>query len=211
METLQRMRVVSGMRPTGRLHIGHLVGTLEQWVELQRNNDVFFEIADVHAFTTGFDEPQAIRDVREHVVLDWLSAGVDPSQATIFLQSATPEILEMQTLLSMIVPLSWLQRIPTYKDQIEALGTEISTYGFLGYPLLQLCDIAAFRGSRVPVGRDQLAHLEVGREIVRRFNHLYGPTLVEPEAATLRVPGRSRHRRSQDVEVLSQHDRHCRR
>ncbi len=188
METLQRTRVVSGIRPTGRLHIGHLVGTLEQWVELQRNNDVFFEIADVHAFTTGFDEPQAIRDVREDVVLDWLAAGVDPSQATIFLQSATPEILELQTLLSMIVPLSWLQRIPTYKDQIEALGTEISTYGFLGYPLLQLCDIAAFRGSKVPVGRDQLAHLEVGREIVRRFNHLYGPTLVEPAALLSEYP-----------------------
>jgi len=182
METLQRTRVMSGVRPTGRLHIGHLVGALTQWVELQATSEVYFEIADVHAFTTGFENPQAIRDNRDEMVLDWLAAGVDPSRATLFLQSSTPEIFELHTLLSMIVPLSWLQRVPTFKDQIDALGPEIATYGFLGYPLLQLCDIAVFHGSKVPVGRDQLSHLELAREIVRRFNHLYGPTLVEPEA-----------------------------
>jgi tryptophanyl-tRNA synthetase len=173
---------MSGTRPTGRLHVGHLVGALAQWVELQASGDAFFEIADLHAFTTGFEDPQAIRDNREELVLDWLAAGVDPARATLFLQSAVPEIMELQAMLAMIVPLSWLQRVPTFKDQVEALGTEISTYGFLGYPLLQLCDIAVFRAAKVPVGKDQLSHLELGREIVRRFNHLYGDTLVEPEA-----------------------------
>jgi tryptophanyl-tRNA synthetase len=183
-----RPRVMSGTRPTGRLHVGHLVGALAQWVELQNTGDAYFEIADLHAFTTGFDDPQAIRDNREELVLDWLAAGVDPSRATLFLQSAVPEIMELQAMLAMIVPLSWLQRVPTFKDQIEALGPEISTYGFLGYPLLQLCDIATFRASKVPVGKDQLSHLELGREIVRRFNHLYGPTLVEPEAILSEFP-----------------------
>jgi tryptophanyl-tRNA synthetase len=188
METLQRTRVMSGTRPTGRLHVGHLVGALGQWVELQSTSEVFFEIADIHAFTTGFEDPQHIRDSREELVLDWLAAGVDPLQATLFLQSGVPEISELHTLLSMIVPLSWLQRVPTFKDQIEALGADISTYGFLGYPLLQLCDIAVFRASKVPVGKDQLSHLELGREIVRRFNHLYGPTLVEPDAILSEFP-----------------------
>jgi tryptophanyl-tRNA synthetase len=178
----QRVRVVSGTRPTGRLHVGHLVGALSQWVELQRTSDAFFEIADLHAFTTGYEDPQTIRDNREELVLDWLAAGIDPGACTIFLQSAVPEIMELQAMLAMIVPLSWLQRVPTFKDQIEALGPEISTYGFLGYPLLQLCDIAVFRGAQVPVGKDQLSHLEIAREIVRRFNNLYGPTLVEPQA-----------------------------
>jgi tryptophanyl-tRNA synthetase len=182
METLVRTRVMSGARPSGRLHLGHLVGVLGNWVALQSEYESYFEIADVHAFTTGYDDPQAIRDNRDELVLDWLAAGIDPNVSTLFLQSSTPEILELHTLLSMIVPLSWLQRVPTFKDQIEALGPEISTYGFLGYPLLQLCDIAVFRASKVPVGRDQLSHLELAREIVRRFNHLYGPTLVEPEA-----------------------------
>jgi len=182
METLVRTRVMSGARPSGRLHLGHLVGVLGNWVALQSEYESYFEIADVHAFTTGFDDPQAIRDNRDELVLDWLAAGIDPNRSTLFLQSSTPEILELHTLLSMIVPLSWLQRVPTFKDQIEALGPEISTYGFLGYPLLQLCDIAVFRASKVPVGKDQLSHLELAREIVRRFNHLYGPTLVEPEA-----------------------------
>jgi tryptophanyl-tRNA synthetase len=184
----QRVRVMSGARPTGRLHVGHLVGALGQWVELQAVGDAFFEIADLHAFTTGYEHPQAIRDNRDELVLDWLAAGVDPESSTIFLQSAVPEIMELHAMLSMIVPLSWLQRVPTFKDQIEALGAEIATYGFLGYPLLQLCDIATFRGAKVPVGKDQLSHLELGREIVRRFNHLYGPTLVEPEALLSEFP-----------------------
>jgi tryptophanyl-tRNA synthetase len=179
---------MSGTRPTGRLHLGHLVGALAQWVTLQATSDAFFEIADLHAYTTGFEHPQAIRDARDELVLDWLAAGVNPERSTIFLQSAVPEIPELHTLLSMIVPVAWLQRVPTYKDQIDALGAEIATYGFLGYPLLQLCDIAVFRANTVPVGRDQLSHLEFGREVVRRFNHLYGPTLVEPEATLSEFP-----------------------
>jgi tryptophanyl-tRNA synthetase len=179
---------MSGMRPTGRLHIGHLLGALSSWVEMSNTTEAFFEIADLHAFTTSFDDPQSIRDSREEMVIDWLAAGIDPERSTIYLQSAIPEISELHTLLSMIVPLTWLQRVPTFKDQIEALGAEVATYGFLGYPLLQLCDIAAFRANTVPVGRDQLAHLELGREIVRRFNHLYGVTLVEPEAMLSEFP-----------------------
>jgi tryptophanyl-tRNA synthetase len=173
---------MSGHRPTGRLHLGHLLGTLNNWARLSETHETFFEIADLHAFTTGFEAPQAIRDAREELVLDWLAAGIDPQRSVIFLQSAVPEIPELFTLLSMIVPVSWLQRVPTYKEQIDALGPEIATYGFLGYPLLQLCDIAVFRADAVPVGRDQLSHLEFGREVVRRFNFLYGPTLVEPQA-----------------------------
>ncbi len=183
-----RRRLMSGMRPTGRLHLGHYVGALTNWVALAATTDAYFEVADLHAFTTGFDDPQAIRDNRDDMVLDWLAAGMDPERCTIFLQSAVPEISELHALLSMIVPVSWLQRVPTYKDQIEALGPEVATYGFLGYPLLQLCDIAVFRGNVVPVGKDQLSHLEFGREVVRRFNHLYGDTLVEPQALLSEFP-----------------------
>jgi tryptophanyl-tRNA synthetase len=179
---------MSGTRPTGRLHIGHLVGALAQWVAYQDTVDAYFEIADLHAFTTLFDNPQAIADNCDELVLDWLAAGVDPERCTIFRQSAIPEISELHTLLSMIVPVSWLTRVPTYKDQIDALGADVATYGFLGYPLLQLCDIAVFKADTVPVGRDQLAHLEFGREVVRRFNFLYGPTLVEPSATLSEFP-----------------------
>jgi tryptophanyl-tRNA synthetase len=179
---------MSGIRPTGRLHIGHLVGALTQWVALSQTSDAYFEIADLHAYTTAYAHPDLIRESRDELVLGALGAGVDPRQCTIFLQSAVPEISELHTLLSMIVPVAWLQRVPTYKDQIEALGGEIATYGFLGYPLLQLSDIAVFRADRVPVGRDQIAHLEFGREVVRRFNFLYGETLVEPEATLSEFP-----------------------
>lgn len=179
---------MSGHRPTGRLHLGHLLGTLTNWVRLSETTDAFFEVADLHAFTTGFAHPQQIRDAREELVLDWLAAGIDPERSTVFLQSEVPEITELNTLLSMIVPVSWLQRVPTYKDQIEELGPEIATYGFLGYPLLQLCDIAVFRADTVPVGKDQVSHLEFGREVVRRFNHLYGDTLVEPQPLLSEFP-----------------------
>ncbi|HZZ64657.1 MAG TPA: tryptophan--tRNA ligase [Candidatus Baltobacteraceae bacterium] len=189
-------RVMSGMRPTGKLHIGHYIGVLTQWVDYCRNADAYFEIADLHAYTTGFSEPQSIRDSRNDMVIDWLAAGVDPQRSTFFLQSAIPEISELHVLLGMITPQSWLERVPTYKGQIEQLGQEIATYGFLGYPLLQLCDIAIFRGEYVPVGRDQVAHLEFGREVVRRFNYLYGDgrtVLVEPQAVLVEggaeVPG----------------------
>jgi tryptophanyl-tRNA synthetase len=182
--TVTKPRVMSGMRPTGGLHLGHLVGVLTQWANYCDTADAYFEIADLHAYTTGFEDPQAIRDARNEMVAIWLAAGVDPAKSTIFLQSAVPEIAELQVLLSMIAPVSWLERVPTYKGQIEALGTQIATYGFLGYPLLQLCDIASVRGERVPVGRDQVAHLEFAREVVRRFNYLYGDgreVLVEPQ------------------------------
>lgn len=175
---------MSGMRPTGGLHLGHLVGVLTQWANYCDTAEAFFEIADLHAYTTGYEDPQAIRDARNEMVAVWLASGVDPKKSTIFLQSAVPEIAELHTLLSMITPVSWLERVPTYKGQIEALGPQVATYGFLGYPLLQLCDIAIVRGERVPVGRDQVAHLEFGREVVRRFNFLYGEgneVLVEPQ------------------------------
>ena len=193
---LKRPRVMSGMRPTGRLHIGHYFGVLTQWVKYCETADAFFEIADLHAYTTGFTDPQAIRDARNEMVIDWLAAGVDPKSSTFFLQSGIPEISELQVLLGMITPVSWLERVPTYKGQIEQLGQEIATYGFLGYPLLQLSDIAVFRGEEVPVGRDQVAHLEFAREVVRRFNYLYGDgeqVLVEPKAMLVQdaaeVPG----------------------
>ena len=172
------------MRPTGPLHLGHLVGVLTQWARYSKTAEAFFEIADLHAYTTEFEDPAKIRDARNAMVAVWLAAGVDPNRSTIFLQSGVPEIGELHALLSMITPVSWLERVPTYKGQIDALGQRIATYGFLGYPLLQLCDIAIVRGQYVPVGRDQLAHLELGREIVRRFNHLYGDgaeILIEPQ------------------------------
>ncbi len=188
---MSKPRVMSGMRPTGGLHIGHLVGVLTQWANFCETAEAFFEIADLHAYTTGFADPEAIRAAREEMVSVWLAAGVDPARSTIYLQSGVPEIAELHTLLAMIVPVSWLERVPSYKGQIEALGNQIATYGFLGYPLLQLCDIAVMRGERVPVGRDQVAHLELGREIVRRFNHLYGDgrdVLIEPQPTLSEFP-----------------------
>jgi tryptophanyl-tRNA synthetase len=187
-ETSSKLRVMSGMRPTGRLHIGHLVGALTQWVELAKTAEAFYEVADLHALTTGFADTGELRANVIEMVRDWLAAGVTPSRATIYVQSRIPEIPELHVLLSMITPVSWLQRVPTYKEQIEQLGGEIATYGFLGYPLLQTVDVAAMQANRVPVGRDQLAHLEFGREVVRRFNHLYGSTLVEAEATLSEFP-----------------------
>ena len=184
-------RVMSGMRPTGDLHLGHLVGVLTQRVSYCDTSEAFFEIADLHAYTTGFADPKKIRDARNEMVAVWLAAGVDPNKGTFFLQSAVPEIAELYALLSMITPISWLERVPTFKSQIEELGSEISTLGFLGYPLLQLCDIAIVRAESVPVGRDQVAHLELGREVVRRFNHLYGAgreVLVEPKPTLSEFP-----------------------
>ena len=189
--TAKRPRVMSGMRPTGNLHLGHYVGVLTQWVKYCDTADAFFEIADLHALTTSFEDPQAIRDARNSMVVDWLAAGVDPKKSTFYLQSGVPEISELEVLLGMITPISWLERVPTYKGQIAEIGPEIATYGFLGYPLLQLCDIAVFRGELVPVGKDQVAHLEFAREVVRRFNYLYGgdeQVLVEPKAMLSNFP-----------------------
>ena len=189
--TAKRPRVMSGMRPTGNLHLGHYVGVLTQWVKYCDTADAFFEIADLHALTTSFEDPQSIRDARNSMVVDWLAAGVDPKKSTFYLQSGVPEISELEVLLGMITPISWLERVPTYKGQIAEIGPEIATYGFLGYPLLQLCDIAVFGGELVPVGRDQVAHLEFAREVVRRFNYLYGgdeQILVEPKAMLSNFP-----------------------
>jgi tryptophanyl-tRNA synthetase len=181
-------RIMSGSRPTGRQHLGHLVGALEQWARLCRTGDAFFEIADLHALTTRYASPGSMRDDIREMVLDWLAADIDPERSTIYLQSRIPEISELHVLLGMITPVSWLQRVPTYKDQIEQLGGDIATYGFFGYPLLQLTDIVIMRGDLVPVGKDQLSHLELGREVVRRFNHLYGPVLREPLATLSAFP-----------------------
>ena len=179
---------MAGMRPTGRMHVGHLLGALNNFIALSEGNECFYLIADLHALTTKFERSREIaEDVRE-MVTDWLAAGLDPAKCTIYLQSKIPEISEMTVLLSMITPVSWLERVPTYKDQINALGSEIATHGFLGYPVLQTVDIAAFKGEGVPVGQDQLPHLELCREIVRRFNHLYGNVLVEPEAILSETP-----------------------
>jgi tryptophanyl-tRNA synthetase len=168
-------RVVSGMRPTGLLHLGHYHGALKNWVRLQSEYPCFFFVADWHALTTHYDTPEVIEENVWEMVIDWLAAGVDPGQATLFIQSRIPEHAELHTLLSMITPLGWLERVPTYKDQQEKLADkDLSTYGFLGYPLLQSADVLIYRAKFVPVGEDQVPHIEFMREIARRFNHVYG-------------------------------------
>ncbi len=168
-------KVISGMRPTGRLHLGHYHGVLKNWIQLQHEYPCLFFVADWHALTTAYDEPASIADNVREMIIDWLAAGVDPSQATLFIQSRVPEHAELHLLLSMMTPLGWLERVPTYKDQQEKLEhKDLSTYGFLGYPLLQAADILIYRANRVPVGEDQVPHIEFTRELARRFNHLYG-------------------------------------
>ncbi|MBI3918006.1 MAG: tryptophan--tRNA ligase [Betaproteobacteria bacterium] len=168
-------RVLSGMRPTGSLHLGHYHGVLKNWVRLQHEYECFFFVADWHALTTHYDEPATIGRHVWDMVIDWLAAGVDPAQATLFIQSRVPEHAELHLLLSMIAPLGWLERVPTYKDQQEKLSDkDLATYGFLGYPLLQSADILIYRANRVPVGEDQVPHIEFTREIARRFNHVFG-------------------------------------
>jgi len=168
-------RVLSGMRPTGQLHLGHYNGVLKNWVRLQHEHECLFFVADWHALTTHYDTPEVIEQSVWDMVIDWLAAGVDPANATIFIQSRVPEHAELHTLLSMVTPLSWLERVPTYKDQQEKLtNKDLSTYGFLGYPLLQSADILIYKASQVPVGEDQIPHIEFTREIARRFNHSYG-------------------------------------
>ena len=168
-------RVLSGMRPTGALHLGHYHGVLKNWMRLQHEHECFFFVADWHALTTHYDSPAQIEQHTWDMVIDWLAAGVDPSQATLFIQSKVPQHAELHLLLSMITPLGWLERVPTYKDQQEKLtDKDLSTYGFLGYPLLQSADILIYRANRVPVGEDQVPHIEFTREIARRFNYVYG-------------------------------------
>ena len=171
----QHARVLSGMRPTGRLHLGHYHGVLKNWVELQHEYQCFFFVADWHALTTHYDDPSMVPQSTWDMVIDWLAAGVNPGEATLFVQSRVPEHAELHLLLSMITPLGWLERVPTYKDQQEKLKErDLSTYGFLGYPLLQSADILVYRAGLVPVGEDQVVHVEFTREVARRFNHIYG-------------------------------------
>ena len=168
-------RVLSGMRPTGQLHLGHYHGVLKNWITLQHEYECLFFVADWHALTTHYDDPSVISESVWDMVIDWLAAGVNPGSATLFIQSRVPEHAELQLLLSMMTPLSWLERVPSYKDQqLKLKERDLATYGFLGYPLLQSADILIYKASQVPVGEDQVAHVELTREVARRFNHLYG-------------------------------------
>ena len=185
--------VVSGARPTGRLHLGHLHGALKNWLKLQKDYRCFFFIADWHALTTDYSSPQGIQQSAREMVMDWLSVGLDPEQCVLFRQSSIKEHAELHLLLSMITPVPWLERNPTYKEQIrELVGRDLSTYGFLGYPVLQAADIMMYKAHKVPVGVDQAPHVELTREIVRRFNQVYGPIFPEPEVLlteTQKLPG----------------------
>ncbi len=186
---MTRARVVSGMRPTGKLHLGHLVGALRNWVALQEQYECFYFVADWHALTSGYAETSEITASALDNVADWLAAGIDPERSTLFIQSLVPEHAELSLLLSMIVPVPWLERVPTYKEQIEQLADrDLSSVGFLGYPLLQTADIIIYNGAYVPVGEDQVPHLELSREIVRRFHHLYGAVFTEPQPLLTPVP-----------------------
>ena len=171
----QHQRVLSGMRPTGRLHLGHYHGVLKNWVRLQHEYECFFFVADWHALTTHYDEPETIGPHVWDMVIDWLAAGIDPGDAKVFIQSRVPEHAELHLLLSMVTPLGWLERVPSYKDQQEKLKErDLATYGFLGYPLLQSADILIYKAGLVPVGEDQVAHIELTREVARRFNFVFG-------------------------------------
>lgn len=185
--------VVSGMRPTGKLHLGHLLGTLRNWIDLQEKYTCYFFVADWHVLTTDYERPQGVGDFTLEMVTDWLAAGLDPERAVIFRQSAICEHAELALLLGMLAPVSWLERNPTYKDQRQQMKErDLSTFGFLGYPVLQAADILLYKGARVPVGEDQVPHVELTRDIARRFNNYYGPTLPEPEpllSPSPRVPG----------------------
>jgi len=190
-------RVLSGMRPTGSLHLGHYHGVLKNWVEMQQEFECLFFVADWHALTTHYDTPQVIEQNVWDMVIDWLAAGVDPARATLFIQSRVPEHAELHLLLSMITPLGWLERVPTYKDQQEKLSEkDLSTYGFLGYPLLQSADILIYRATQVPVGEDQVPHIEFTREMARRFNHIYGrePGFEEKAEAAVKKLGSKKGR-----------------
>ncbi len=186
---MTRARVVSGMRPTGKLHLGHLVGALKNWDALQEKYDCFYFVADWHALTSDYANTSGITGYALDNIADWIAAGVDPERSTIFIQSLVPEHAELFLLLSMVVPIPWLERVPTYKEQQEQLTEkDLSTLGFLGYPLLQTADVAMYDGRFVPVGEDQVPHLELSREVVRRFNQFYGEVLVEPQPLLTPVP-----------------------
>jgi tryptophanyl-tRNA synthetase len=190
---MKRQRILSGMRPTGALHLGNYMGALENWVRLQDSYECFFGVVDWHSLTTDYADPAAIRESVLEVATDWLAAGLDPARSTLFIQSLVPQHAELHLLLSMIVPVPWLERVPTYKEQQQQLQEkDLSTYGFLGYPLLQTADIVVYKADAVPVGEDQAPHIELAREIVRRFNHFYGDVFPEPKTVlteSKRIPG----------------------
>lgn len=185
-----KKRILSGMRSTGRLHLGNYFGALQNWVNLQDEYECFFMVADWHALTSDWQDTSKLPELRREVVLDWLSVGLDPKRSTIFVQSQVKQHAELTLLLGMFTPVPWLERCPTYKDQIVQLSNkDLSNYGFLGYPVLQTADITLYDAERVPIGEDQVAHLEMGREIVRRVNHLYGEgTLIEPQPILSKTP-----------------------
>ncbi|MBD3425673.1 MAG: tryptophan--tRNA ligase [Candidatus Omnitrophica bacterium] len=180
---MKKKNILSGMRPTGKLHLGHLVGALKSWIELQEEYNCFFMVADWHALMSEYEKPSDIKKNSFEIVKDWISCGIDPEKSVIFIQSMVPEHLELAMVFSMLTPLGWLERCPTYKEQLrEIKGRMLATYGFLGYPVLQAADIALYRADLVPVGEDQKHHLELAREIIRRFHSLYGKEIfVEPQ------------------------------
>ena len=200
----QKKIILSGLRPTGRVHLGNYFGAVRNWVRLQDEYQSYFTVVDWHALTSDYADTSGIHDATFHAVADWLAAGLDPGKSTIFLQSAVKQHAELHLLLSMIIPLPWLERVPTFKEQQQQLADrDLNTYGFLGYPLLQAADILAYRADAVPVGEDQAAHLELSREIVRRFNNFYGPVFPEPQALfteTPKVPGLDGRKMSKSYE-----------
>ena len=203
-DTARRRRILTGYRPTGPLHVGHWAGNIENMLRLQEEHDAFFFIADWHMLTTHYDRTDELPGFVEELVLDWLAAGIDPAKATIYRQSDLPEVAEMALLLGMITPLGWLERVPSFKERLRDMAErDIANFGLLGYPVLQTVDIAIVRGELVPVGEDQVAHLEISREIVRRFNRLYGDVLVEPQpllSDTPLIPGSDGRKMSKSLD-----------
>ncbi len=186
---MSKQRVLSGMRPTGKLHLGHLVGALDNWKQMQEEYDCFFFAADWHALTTEYAETGIIRNSIREMMIDWLSVGISPEKSVLFIQSRIKEHAELHLLLSMITPVPWLERVPTYKEQQQELtNRDLSTYGFLGYPLLQTADIIIYKAHKVPVGIDQVPHVELSREVARRFNFFYGPVFPVPDPLLTEVP-----------------------
>ncbi len=186
---MERERVLSGMQASGKVHMGNLVGALKNWVALQDKYDCFYFVADWHALTTGYADPSSIKESTQDLLINFIASGLDPDKSTIFIQSQVPQHAELHLLLSMITPLGWLERVPTYKEKQEQLkDRDLSTYGFLGYPVLQTADIIIYRAKHVPVGIDQLPHLEISREIARRFNYMYNEVFPEPEGLLTEFP-----------------------
>ncbi|HUJ25494.1 MAG TPA: tryptophan--tRNA ligase [Myxococcales bacterium] len=182
-------RVVSGMRPTGRLHLGHFHGAIKNWIDISQKAECFYFSADWHALTSEYKDTSRLAEAQREMFADWIAAGLDPDRCTLFIQSHVKQHAELYLLLAMIAPLGWLERVPTFKEQQEQMkDRDLNTYGFLGYPLLQTADVAVYGADAVPVGQDQVAHLEMGREIVRKFNHHFGPTLVEAQPYLTDVP-----------------------